>query len=120
MLSFPILQHLERLQRAHNVHRIHCRLLTDLCINKYYNGENHVCVLCLQIPSLPVVINLSQPTNRVFIILTAVKWYCLTSVFSLTFDGDLFALEVVHVSEQHFLPVTTVTDEAQVRQGSLR
>lgn len=38
----------------------------------------------------------------------------------LTFDGDLLALKVVQVSQQHLLPVTPVADEAQVRQGALR
>lgn len=37
-----------------------------------------------------------------------------------TFDGDLFALEVVHVSQQDFLPVAAVTDEPQVRERSFR
>jgi len=39
---------------------------------------------------------------------------------ALTFDGDLFALKVVQVAQQHLLPVTPVADEAQVRQGALR
>lgn len=43
-----------------------------------------------------------------------------TALLPLTFDGDLLALEVVHVSEQHFLPVAPVADEAEVGQGSLR
>lgn len=37
-----------------------------------------------------------------------------------TFDGDLLALKVVQVAQQHLLPVTPVADEAQVRQGALR
>lgn len=39
---------------------------------------------------------------------------------ALTFDGDLLALKVVQVTQQHLLPVTPVADEAQVRQGALR
>lgn len=39
---------------------------------------------------------------------------------ALTFDGDLFALEVIQVAQQHLLPVTPVADEAQVGQGALR
>lgn len=38
---------------------------------------------------------------------------------SVTFDGDLLALEVVHVTQQHLFPVATVADEAQVREGPL-
>ncbi len=38
----------------------------------------------------------------------------------LTFDGDLLALKVVQVAQQHLLPVTAVADKAQVRQGALR
>lgn len=38
----------------------------------------------------------------------------------LTLDGDLFALEVVHVAQEHFFPVAAVADEAQVREGALR
>lgn len=38
----------------------------------------------------------------------------------LTFDGDLLALKVIQVAQQHLLPVTPVADEAQVRQGALR
>lgn len=34
----------------------------------------------------------------------------LTGCFFLTFDGDLFALKVVHVAQQHLFPVTSVAD----------
>lgn len=40
--------------------------------------------------------------------------------FILTFDGDLLALKVVQVAQQHLLPVTPVADKAQVRQGAFR
>lgn len=36
-----------------------------------------------------------------------------------TFDGNLLALEVVQVPEQHFLPVASVAYEPKVRQGAL-
>ncbi len=35
MLPFPVLEHLKWLQRTDNIHRIHCRLLTDL-----WTGQN--------------------------------------------------------------------------------
>ena len=31
-----------------------------------------------------------------------------------TLDGDLLALEVVHITQEHFLPVAAVADEAQI------
>lgn len=42
------------------------------------------------------------------------------AVSPLTFDGDLLALKVVQVAQQHLLPVASVADEPQVRQGALR
>lgn len=39
---------------------------------------------------------------------------------ALTLDGDLFALEVVHVAQQDFLPVAAVADEPQVRKRPFR
>lgn len=38
---------------------------------------------------------------------------------TLTFDGDLLALKVVEVAQQHLLPVTAIADKAQVRQWAL-
>ncbi len=39
---------------------------------------------------------------------------CMAGVTYLTLDGDLFALEVVHVPQQHLFPVAAITDEAQI------
>lgn len=38
----------------------------------------------------------------------------------LTFDGDLFALEIVHVAQQYFLPVAAVANETQVGERPFR
>ncbi len=39
----------------------------------------------------------------------------MAGVTYLTLDGDLFALEVVHVpQQQHLFPVAAITDEAQI------
>lgn len=46
VLSFPVLEHLERLQGAHNVHWIDSSLLTDLCASSTYNNSKYVYLLC--------------------------------------------------------------------------
>lgn len=40
--------------------------------------------------------------------------------FFLTFNGDLFALEIMQVAQQHFFPVAPVANETQIRQRALR
>ena len=40
--------------------------------------------------------------------------------YMLTFDTELTALVFVEVAKENFFPVTTVTEETKVRQGSFR
>lgn len=37
-----------------------------------------------------------------------------------TFDRNLFALEIMQVTEKHFFPVTAITYEPQVGEGTFR
>lgn len=38
----------------------------------------------------------------------------------LAFDGNLFALKVVHITQENFLPVASVADESEVRERPFR
>lgn len=44
MFALPVLEHLKRLQRAHNVDRVYCSLLADLCKagSVYVRAETHI------------------------------------------------------------------------------
>lgn len=93
VLSLPILQHLKRLQGAHDVHRINSCFLTDLCGSKQtYITASKFCICSCLFKTI------FSGVNKPFPPATAgrVHKFC---VFSLTFDRDLLALEIVHVSQ---------------------
>lgn len=93
VLSLPILQHLQRLQGAHNVHWIDSSFLTDLCASQIL--QQSVCFVHARVyfsPRICFQVLINFPHQQVGSLLDF-------ALLSLTFDRDLLALEIVHVSE---------------------
>lgn len=88
MLPLPILEHLQRLQGAHNVHWIDSSFLADLCAPSEMYNRRHVTFMHTGsfVQSFHVLINIYHQ----------VSCDCL---LPLTFDGDFLPLEIVHVSK---------------------